>query len=181
MLLRLTYFWRLKGCQSSAGDKGQFQQWFVLARVRDVGITDADVTALPPSPPHLQTHSPQFPVEPAHHPHCMAPPYLLLSCPQELLLIQTFGLTQCTSVACVGKRSEMPHSHMQFLPVSSSEHDPDTIKGRSEEDNCCNTDDVQGGRQYVSASLPFADVKHMPPWAVLTGSGREPVHSHLTQ
>lgn len=69
---------------------------------------------------------------------------------------------------------------MQFLSVGFSEHDPDTIKGRSKEDNCCNIDDIQEGRQHVTTALTSpADMKHVLPWAVLTSSGREPVHGNI--
>lgn len=57
----------------------------------------------------------------------------------------------------------MPGSPLQFLSVGFSEHDPDTIKDRREENNSCISDDVLEGRQYVTTALmSFADLKHMP-------------------
>lgn len=74
----------------------------------------------------------------------------------------------------------MPGSPLPFLSVGFPEHNPDVIKGRGEEGNCCSTDDVLEERQYVTAALmSFADLKYMPLWAVLIGSGREPVHRNI--
>lgn len=146
LLLRLTYFWRWnKGCWSAAGGKGQFQLWVCFCQFQRCRYNRCRCNSVASLPSCLQTHSQQYSVKMAHRPHCM-PPCLLLSCSQELLLIQTFGLTQCTSIVCLEKRCEMPGSPMQFLSVGFSEHDPLAIKGKREEDNCCTADDVLEGR-----------------------------------
>lgn len=74
----------------------------------------------------------------------------------------------------------MSGSPIQCLAVDSLEHDSDTIKGRSEEGDCCNIGNGLERRPHVTAaSLSSADVKLVPPWAVLTGSGREPAHRNI--
>ena len=60
------------------------------------------------------------------------------------------------------------------MPVGSSGDNSDAIKGRSKEGYCCNIDDGLEARPRVTtALLSSADMKHVPPWAVLTGSGRK--------
>lgn len=75
---------------------------------------------------------------------------------------------------------KMCGSPIQCLAAGSSEHHSDTIKGRSKEGNCCNINDGPEGRPHVTTVLlSSADVKPVPPWAVLTGSGRGPAHRKI--
>lgn len=66
----------------------------------------------------------------------------------------------------------MPGCLIQRLAAGFSESDSETSK----EGNCCNTN---YGPHVTTAYLSPADVKCVPPRAVLTESGRDPAHRNV--